>query len=107
MTFDNKEEKILYIDGYNNPGFSGGPIVFMDINEKKLKIAAVVSGYRSQLADIYDKDKATALKAITNSGLLVGYTIDAAIDAIKDKPIGVEIKGPVAQPISSTMKGIK
>lgn len=92
MDFDNKEEKILYVDGYNNPGFSGGPIVFVDLKEKKLKVAAVVSGYRTQLADIYEKDKATALKALTNSGLLIGYTIDAAIDAIKKKPIGVEIK---------------
>jgi hypothetical protein len=94
MDFDNKEEKILYVDGYNNPGFSGGPIVFVDLKEKKLKVAAVVSGYRMQLADIYiyEKDKATALKAVTNSGLLIGYTIDAAIDAIKNKPIGVKIK---------------
>ncbi|MBN1548158.1 MAG: trypsin-like peptidase domain-containing protein, partial [Syntrophaceae bacterium] len=91
MAFENKEEKILYVDGYNNPGFSGGPIVYLDLNEKKLKVAAVVSGYRNQLADIYDKDKATALKAVTNSGLLFGYTIDAAIDAIKDNPIGAEI----------------
>ncbi len=92
MAFDNKEEKIFYVDGYNNPGFSGGPIVFLDLKEKKLKVAAVVSGYRNQLADIYEKDKATALKAVTNSGLLLGYTIDCAVDAIKNKPIGIEIK---------------
>ena len=91
MDFYNKEEKILYVDGYNNPGFSGGPIVFLDLNDKKLKVAAVVSGYRNQMADIYEKDKATAFKAVTNSGILVGYAIDGAVDAIKSKPIGAEI----------------
>jgi hypothetical protein len=92
IIFDDKEGGILYIDGYNNPGFSGGPIVFFDLNEHKLKVAAVVSGYRNQLVDIYDKNKATALKAITNSGLLIGYNINPAVDAIKNNPIGVEIK---------------
>ena len=86
------EEKILYVDGNNNPGFSGGPIVLFDLNEKKLKVTAVVSGYRNQMADIYEKDQATALKAVTNSGILIGYMINSAIDAIKNKPIGVEIK---------------
>lgn len=87
MAFEDKEEKILYVDGYNNPGFSGGPIVFKDLKENKLKVAAVVSGYRNQLVDIYEKDKATAFKAVTNSGILLGYTIDSAIDAIKNNPI--------------------
>lgn len=92
MVFDNTQEKILYVDGYNNPGFSGGPIVFLDLNDKKLKVSAVVSGYRNQIADIYEKDKATALKAVTNSGILIGYAIDAAVNAIKTNPIGVEIQ---------------
>jgi len=93
MAFDNKEEKILFVDGHNNIGFSGGPIVFFDLQDKKLKVAAVVSAYINEPADIVgEKEKANALKAITNSGLLVGYTIDAAVDAIKNKPIGVEIK---------------
>lgn len=92
MDLNDTDEKILYVDGYNNPGFSGGPIVFVDINDKKIKVAAVVSGYRNQLADIYEKNKATALKAVTNSGLLIGYMINPAVDSIKNKPIGVEIK---------------
>jgi len=93
MAFENKKEKIIFIDGYNNKGFSGGPIVFFDFDVKKFKVAAVVSGYKPQRDDIINnKDKATALKAITNSGLLIGYTIDAAIDAIKNNPIGAEIK---------------
>lgn len=91
MDFFNKEEKILYVDGYNNPGFSGGPIVFLDLNNNKLKVAAVVSGYRNQMADIYEKEKETAFKAVMNSGILIGYTLDGAVDAIKSKPIGAEI----------------
>lgn len=93
MAFNNKEEKIIYVDGYNNPGFSGGPIIYFDRYKKRLSVAAVVSGYRNDISKIYDKNKATALKAVTNSGILIGYTIDAAVEAIKNNPIGIEIKG--------------
>jgi hypothetical protein len=92
MDFGNIKEKILYVDGHNNSGFSGGPIVFFDSQDKKLKVAAVVSSYINEPVEVKEKDKATALKAVTNSGILIGYTIDAAIDAIENKPIGVEIK---------------
>jgi hypothetical protein len=49
---------------------SGGPIVYFDFRENKLKVCAVVSGYRSQITDVYEKGKATALKAVTNAGLI-------------------------------------
>jgi hypothetical protein len=26
----NPDAEVLYIDGFNNPGFSGGPIIFWD-----------------------------------------------------------------------------
>jgi hypothetical protein len=33
----NIEDGILYLDGYNNPGFSGGPVVFWDYDKKSFK----------------------------------------------------------------------
>jgi len=90
---NNKDVKMIYIDGHNNPGFSGGPIVCYDLKDpQKLKVIGVVSGYRLQEGAVYDSEKATALKIFENSGILIGYTIDYAIDAIKSNPIGVEIK---------------
>lgn len=37
----------ILLDGYNNPGFSGGPIVYRDMNQSGvvMKLAGVVSGF--------------------------------------------------------------
>src|SRR5262249_35467431 len=38
---------IIYLDGYNNPGFSGGPIVARDLDRSDyvIKVVGVVSGF--------------------------------------------------------------
>jgi len=92
MDFANAKEKILYVDGQNNPGFSGGPIVLYDAKEKRLKVVAVISGYRVQEDNVYAAGQITMFKAAANAGILMGYTIDHAVEAIKKNPIGVEIK---------------
>lgn len=79
-----KASKILYIDGNNNPGFSGGPIIFYDSDNKKWKVAGVVSGYKIQLNEVIK----TELLAKANSGILIGYAIDSAVEAIRENPIG-------------------
>lgn len=84
--------KILYIDGINNEGFSGGPIVFYDQNSKTLKIAGVISGYMNQYDKVLLDGTVTPLQTVSNSGLLLGYAIDHVIDAINKNPIGVLIK---------------
>jgi hypothetical protein len=38
---------IWYLDGINNPGFSGGPVVFNRHGSTDWHVAAVVSAYRS------------------------------------------------------------
>lgn len=42
-----KKASMLLLDGYNNPGFSGGPIVFRDFGESGyvMKVLGVVSGF--------------------------------------------------------------
>lgn len=42
-----KKATMLFLDGYNNPGFSGGPIVFRDFAESGyvMKVTGVVSGF--------------------------------------------------------------
>ncbi len=41
---------VLYIDGFNNPGFSGGPILYYDFRTHAYRIAGVVEGYREDTA---------------------------------------------------------
>jgi hypothetical protein len=42
-----KKAVMIFLDGYNNPGFSGGPIVYRDIRQGGyiMKVVGVVSGF--------------------------------------------------------------
>lgn len=44
----------LLLDGYNNPGFSGGPVVYRDLNVRTdvFKVAGVVSGFIPELVPV-------------------------------------------------------
>lgn len=44
---------IVFLDGHNNPGFSGGPVLFKEQEHGELKVAAVVSGYRFANEPVY------------------------------------------------------
>jgi len=50
---------LLFLDGHNNPGFSGGPIVFRDFNQQGyvMKVAGVVSGYTPDFEYVLDPKK--------------------------------------------------
>ena len=86
----------FWIDGHNNPGFSGGPVVFIPgkrANEKTpYKIAGIISGYRSLREPVYntDGDKIGDVKG--NSGIIRAVDIEYAIDLIKLNPIGHDIR---------------
>ncbi len=45
---------MILLDGYNNPGFSGGPIVYRDLNQGGvvLKLAGVVSGFLPEVVSV-------------------------------------------------------
>ncbi len=78
----------LFLDGHNNPGFSGGPIIFKNTNNtKKYKwnIIGVVSGYKSQ-----NNEARTPFGKFSyheNSGIMVGYGINHVMEIIKQNKI--------------------
>lgn len=74
---------VVYIDGFNNPGFSGGPIVYWDFNEHAYRIFGVVQGYRTEDAHMMVNGQQLDTNILVNSGILVGYVIRHAMDAIK------------------------
>ena len=43
---------VLYIDGFNHPGLSGGPIVYWDFKKHAYRILGVVQGYRNDTAKV-------------------------------------------------------
>lgn len=74
---------VLYIDGFNNPGFSGGPIVFWDFGSRTYQIAGVVKGYAFESAKTMVNGTAVDTPILVNSGILIGYSIHHAIQAIE------------------------
>lgn len=80
---------VIYLDGHNNPGFSGGPIVYM--HKKSLKVLGVIKGFAHVGQPVVKKKdlnnpKASAhedLFVSTNTGIVVGYSVRHIIEAIR------------------------
>lgn len=73
---------IFYLDGFNNPGFSGGPVVFYDYKRSKWMIVAVISGYRSTEAQARVGRNFVNTNILVNSGIVITYSVQHAVDAI-------------------------
>jgi S1-C subfamily serine protease len=85
----NPDAVVLYVDGFNNPGFSGGPILYWDFRQHAYRIAGVIQGYKSQAAQAIVNGVSRDTNVLVNSGILVGYSIKHAFQAIKDAKHGV------------------
>lgn len=84
--------KYLLLDGINNPGFSGGPVIFNRPNEiGNFKVAGIISGYRFSNEPVYNNGEETVLSVKVNTGIIIAYNISYAIDLIKLNPIGTII----------------
>lgn len=107
------DSRLWILDGINNAGFSGGPVIFGTGND--LKIVAVISGYvqepteviagapalvvanrrnqNSQAPKTYPDGKEHNKQTVNlNSGFILAYDIEHAVDLIKAHPIGAERK---------------
>lgn len=76
---------VIYIDGFNNRGFSGGPIIFWGFSLHDYRILSVVSGYRNAQAEADVNGQRVDTNILVNSGILVSYSIDHAIQAIESE----------------------
>jgi len=88
---DEQGVKHIYLDGHNNPGFSGGPVVYSDPGRKEMKVAAVISGFRFEDAPIFVGDEKTPLSYRDNTGIIVSYDFRHAIEAIQANPVGYHL----------------
>ena len=87
------ESRIIFIDGINNPGFSGGPVVFHPSPKSNdLKVAGVISSYRVEYAPILFSGKDTGLTYGSNTGLILAYDLRNGIEHITNSPSGAEIR---------------
>ena len=85
--------KEMLLDGHNNPGFSGGPIVYQSTTDRRgsMTVIGVVSGYLQTLEPVYDARKETTLSYGYNTGIVKAYFIDHATDLICENPIGFKM----------------
>jgi hypothetical protein len=81
------------LDGHNNPGFSGGPLVFHQPPNMEFRIAAVISGFQATAEPVFAGDQKTPLSYHYNTGIIVAYQIEAALRLISEKPIGFPTVG--------------
>jgi hypothetical protein len=89
--FANGNGEPFFVDGINNPGFSGGPVSIVKSSTNP-SIIGVVSGYRFEEQPVYHQNQKVDLNVQANTGLLIAYGIDYAIEAIKKNPIGIPIQ---------------
>lgn len=95
--------QLIFLDGINNEGFSGGPVIWKTGDEQQ--IIGVISGYYKERADVVALVQAQGSNDITptplvqaqgsnevvaqvNSGLFIATSIKLAVDAIRRNPIG-------------------
>ena len=98
-------QDFLYLDGHNNSGFSGGPVLFQKDtfgfsqnensisinNPNPLKIVGVVSGYIQEEIEGDIIQTGVGVKSKINSGIMIVYRIEHAIKIIESNPIGLMI----------------
>ena len=83
--------RMLFLDGHNNPGFSGGPVVFTVRGNNVFRVAAVVSGYRAIAEPVYENGLETGLTYNHNTGIIVTHGIDSAVEIAWANPIGAAV----------------
>ncbi len=75
---------VLYVDGFNNEGFSGGPLAFYDPDKKTWKIAGVIQGYVQEPAKARVGRQNVDTQILVNSGILIAHNIEHALQAIDE-----------------------
>jgi hypothetical protein len=109
--FPQGDKRFWTLDGLNNPGFSGGPVTYFTGPQQQ--VFAVVSGYRTEPSDVItvplprprppaapkapargksaqakEQDHQSKQVVNVNSGFIIAFDIQYAIDAIHQHPAG-------------------
>ena len=91
MEFTEDGVQVNYLDGHNNPGFSGGPVIFKPQNSNDYKVASVISAFRHSDEPIYQGKDEIDLSYKYNTGIIISYGIKHAVSLIDANPIGHEL----------------
>jgi len=87
--------KMLFLDGINNPGFSGAPIVCRDLSQpgNVFKVGGVISGYKVADSITVKVAGVSSLSSTLplNTGVIDGVFIGYALTAIEKNPVGAKV----------------
>lgn len=81
----------MLLDGHNNPGFSGGPVVFCLPGTRTYKIAGIISGFLSTRQPVLDGEKDSSLAYDYNTGMINAFRSSDAMTLIRANPIGFPV----------------
>lgn len=86
------EASVIYLDGHNNPGFSGGPVVCEKASgrERTTSVIGVISGYRYDAAPIYADNSKTRFTYHANTGIVIAIGIKHALELIEKDSAGLK-----------------
>jgi len=79
---------VVFLDGHNNPGFSGGPVLFKEQEHGELKVASVISGYRFASEPVFHGEQELPVTYRYNTGIVISYGIKHAVALANANPIG-------------------
>ena len=80
-----KADQLLELDGYNNPGFSGSPVVWVPVSKKnsgvlEYNVAAVISDFIYDATPVVKKKKELQPDQVTKEDLLQGKVVRTITD---------------------------
>jgi hypothetical protein len=85
----------LWVDGINNKGFSGGPIVVQTPHVLKddSHVIGIISGYKNYRLEVEAEGQPpTGLFVRENTGLIEGFGIEHAVGLARANPIGLPFR---------------
>lgn len=87
-----KPEQPMWLDGHNNPGFSGSPLCFAPGRTNDLVVAGVVCAYMPSPEEVISATGEPAgLYAQENTGFMLAWDIRHCLELIHSNPIGIEL----------------
>lgn len=82
--------RVWILDGFNNPGFSGGPVITATQPGQEM-VFGIVSSYRFMEESVSVDGKPTNATVAANTGIIYAYSAAIAIDLIEKNPNGVKL----------------
>ncbi len=93
-SIDNNKKRIWLLDGINNPGFSGGPVVFHPVNSNnstELYIMGLISGFRFNEEKIIHNGYEIDSYVKANTGIIYAISASNILEIIEKNENGFKL----------------